>query len=86
MAIEKGTVKVVWISRGLNRIYSKMFDDAEDAKRFAAGKKDCLVFSLVWHRNYREYCWKLLPFGRHRLYTNALKIYRKKKLGRLFGL
>ncbi len=79
MAIEKGTIKVVWITKSTRRIYSKMFDDVESAKRFGERKKDYLVFKLLWNKNYKTFAWTLLPYGNYKLYERALRFYQKYK-------
>ncbi len=79
MPIEKGTIKVVWITKNTRHIYSKMFDKIEPAKRFGESKKDYLIFRLLWHKRFKEFAWTLLPYGNHKLYERALKFYQKYK-------
>jgi len=74
---ERGTIKVVWIKDDPSRIYSKMFDDLEEAKRFAKSKQDYIIFALVKQKQMRDFEWELLPFGKHRLYKLALRLYQK---------
>ena len=78
MPIEKGTIKVVWITADTKKIYSKMFDSAEAAEKFGSRKKDYIIFRLVWHKNHRVYCWTLMPYGKYKLYRKALSFYRKR--------
>ena len=79
MAIEKGTIKVVWITRSTRRIYSRMFDKIEPAKRFGESKKNYIIFRLLWHKKFRDFAWELLPYGNYKLYERALKFYQKYK-------
>lgn len=88
MAIEKGTIKVVWITKNTRRIYSRMFSNPGEAKIFGEGKRDYLAFRLVRHKGFREFSWTLLPYGKHKLYRNALQFYlrhKKTMTGRFFG-
>jgi len=77
--IEKGTYKVVWISKDTSKIYSKMFENVDHAKVYGKWKKDYLIFRLVKHRNHVEYTWTLMPYGNYKLYEMALKFYTKHK-------
>ena len=79
MVIEIGPYKVVWITKSTKRIYSKMFDDVESAKRFGESKKDYLIFRLLWHKKFRTFAWTLLPYGNYKLYERALRFYQKYK-------
>lgn len=79
MAIEKGTIKVVWITKSTKRIYSKMFDDVKSAEKFGKSKGDYLIFKLLWNRNYKTFGWTLLPYGNYKLYQGALRFYQKYK-------
>lgn len=79
MAIEKGTIKVVWITKSTKRIYSKMFENVKDAEIFGKKKKDYLIFKLLWNKNYKTFAWTLLPYGNYKLYERALRFYRKYK-------
>lgn len=74
---EKGTIKVVFIKDDSGRIFSKMFNDVEKAKQFAKTKKDYIIFALVKQKNMADFEWKILPFGKHRLYQLAIRLYRK---------
>lgn len=88
MPIEKGTIKVVWITKDTSRIYSKMFESEEKADAFGRAKKNYVIFRLNWHKKYKEYCWAILPYGKYRLYQKALGFYNKRgaKLAeKLFG-
>ena len=87
MTIEKGTVKVVWVTKNAKKIYSMMFDNAKDAEKFGRTKKDYLIFRLLWHRKFKAFAWALLPYGNYKLYEAALKLYQKcrKLLEKLFG-
>jgi len=85
---EKGIIKVVWLGSDQLRIYSRMFDDLEEAKQFAKSKKDCLVFSLLKQKKMKDFDWKLLPLGEYRLYKLAIRLYQKygNKLVKLLKL
>jgi len=85
---EKGTIKVVWIKDDSGRIYSKMFNQVEKARKFAETKKDYIIFGLVKQQKMKDFEWKLLPFGEHRLYKLAIRLYQKygNKLVKLLKL
>ena len=68
MAIEKGTIKIVWITKDTKKIHSKMFEDIAKARSFGEKKKDYLVFKLLRHKNFNEFSWALLPYGNYKLY------------------
>lgn len=70
---EKGKIKVVWIEDNPLKIYSKMFDKEKDAKDFGQKKKDYLIFALERQENMQEFSWKLLPYGKYRIYLNLVK-------------
>lgn len=74
---EKGTIKVVWIEHDPDEIYSKMFEDELDAERFAKKKGDYIIFSLVTQKNMEEFSWKILPYGKHKLYKKLIHNYQK---------
>ena len=74
---EKGIIKVVWLRSDQLRIYSRMFDDLEEAKQFAKSKKECIIFALVKQKNMKDFEWKILPLGEHRLYRLAIRLYQK---------
>lgn len=76
-AYERGTIKVVWVKNDPSRIYSRMFDDLEEAKRFAKSKEDYIIFALVKQKQMTDFEWKLLPYGKHNLYKLALRLYQK---------
>jgi len=89
--IEKGTIKVVWITKNIKRIYSRMFDDINDAKNFGESKNNYLIFRLLWHKKFRFFAWELLPHGNYKLYKSALKLYQWYKdkeivVKKIFGL
>ena len=75
-AYEKGQIKVVWIDDDPEKIYSKMFDTEEKAQKFAGQKKDFVIFSLETQTNMDEFSWKILPYGKYRVYLNLVKGYR----------
>ena len=79
MTIEKGTIKVVWITKNANRIYSKMFDDIKSAEKFGRTRKDYIMFRLLWNKNYKTFGWTILPYGKYKTYTGALNLYNKYK-------
>ena len=83
MAIEKGTIKIVWITKDTKKIHSKMFEDIAKARSFGEKKKDYLVFKLLWHKNFNEFSWALLPYGNYKLYQNALAFYQKHRSSKL---
>ena len=74
---EKGTIKAVWIKDDSGRIYSKMFNQVEKARKFAEIKKDYIIFALVKQKNMQDFEWKILPYGKYRLYQLAIRLYRK---------
>ena len=77
--LEKGTIKVVWITKNTKRIYSRMFDSIKQAQKFGESKKDYVVFRLLWHKRFKTFAWELLPYGNYKLYRSALKLYQKYK-------
>lgn len=77
---ERGKIKVVWIEDDPEKIYSKMFDTEKKAKKFAKGKKDCLVFILENQSNMEEFSWKLLPYGRYKLYLRLIGSLHTRKI------
>ena len=79
MAIEKGTIKVVWITKNTSRIYSKMFGDIKTAVAFGETKKDYVIFRLLWRKKFSEFSWELLPYGKYKLYKAGLNFYHKQK-------
>ena len=74
---EKGTIKVVWIKDDSGRIFSKMFNEVEKAKKFAESKKDYIIFDLIKQKNMEDFEWDILPYGQHKLYNLAVRLYRK---------
>lgn len=76
---KQGTVKVVWVEDGLEKISSKMFSSRKEASEFAKNKKDYLIFALEHQNNMEEFCWKLLPYGRHKLYLAVLKTFKRSE-------
>lgn len=70
---EKGTIKVVWIEDDPEKIYSKMFEGKKEAEEFTKEKKDYLVFSLEKQSNMEKFAWKLLPYGRYKLYLRLIR-------------
>lgn len=91
MSIEKGTVKVVWVTKNAKNIYSMMFDDTKEAEKFGRTKKDYLIFRLLWRRKFKSFAWALLPYGNYKLYEAALKLYwkfrgRKQMIERMFRI
>ncbi|MBI2579093.1 MAG: hypothetical protein HYW26_05255 [Candidatus Aenigmarchaeota archaeon] len=79
MAIEKGTIKVVWVTRNTRRIHSRMFEKVEEAEKFGKSKKDYLIFRLLWHKKFQTFSWEIMPYGNYRLYRAALGFYYKHK-------
>lgn len=77
--LERGTVKVVWLSDQINKVHSKMFDDLRSAQEFAKAKEDFLMFKLLTHKDYKDYSWEILPYGRYSLYKKAMELYKKYK-------
>ncbi len=73
---EKGTIKVVWVEKDIDSIYSKMFDDIHKAEEFGKEKKNYIIFALVRQKKMAEFSWKLLPYGKHRLYKLILNTYK----------
>lgn len=76
---EKGKVKVVWIERDPEKIYSKMFDTEKAAEQFAKTKGDYIIFALEKQRNMEEFCWRILPYGRYVLYKRLVKTVQGSK-------
>lgn len=76
---EKGTIKVVWMEVDVNRIYSKMFNDMEDAKLFAHDKQDYLIFALIKQKNMEQFEWELVRAGRYDLYSKLMTYYKRHK-------
>ncbi len=74
---EKGTIKVVWIEKSIETIYSKMFSSKKEAREFAAGKSDFLIFQLVSQDRMKEFSWQILPYGNFELYTKLMRRYKK---------
>lgn len=73
---EKGIVKVVWVDiENSDKIYSKMFNDEASAKEFAQSKQSHLIFKLEDQSNMEEFSWKILPFGKYKMYKFLLKNY-----------
>lgn len=70
---EKGTIKVVWVERDPEKIYSKMFNEEHEAEQFGETKDDYVIFALESQKGMEEFSWKLLPYGRHKLYTRLIK-------------
>jgi len=70
---EKGKVKVVWIESDPEKIYSKMFDSEKEAEKFAKVKVDYIVFALERQRNMEEFSWRILPYGKYKLYLLLVK-------------
>lgn len=73
---EKGKVKVVWVEDNPDKIYSKMFDNEEEADKFGSGKNDYVIFSLEKQSHMEEFEWKILPYGRYKLYQRLIKTLR----------
>jgi phage major head subunit gpT-like protein len=76
---EKGKIKVVWIEKDANKIYSKMFNELDKALKFTENKDDFLVFSLLKQKNLEDFSWKLLPYGKHKIYKFLFKSYKQIK-------
>jgi len=79
MVVEKGTIKVVWITKNTKRIYSKMFDSVKEAEKFGRKKKDYIISRLLWQKRYKTYAWEILPHGNYKLYLMALRFYQRHK-------
>lgn len=73
---EKGTIKVVWTESDPLRIFSKMFDGERAAQAFAEDKRDYVIFLLLQQKDMEEFSWKLLPYGKYKLYTILFRLYR----------
>lgn len=91
MVVEKGTIKVVWITKDAKKIYSKMFDSINEAEKFGRKKKDYIISRLLWQKRYKIYAWEILPYGNYKLYQAALKFYfrhrgKKAFIERLFRM
>lgn len=81
---EKGTIKVVWVEDNPRTIFSRMFEDEKEAEDFAEGKKDYIIFRLLYQKNMEEFSWEILPYGHHKIYTILVKTFRFLKKLRLF--
>lgn len=77
MAIEKGTIKVVWVTKNTKRIYSRMFENIELADMFGKTKKDYIIFRLVKQKNMKAFEWEILPYGKYKIYLKILEWYGK---------
>lgn len=77
--LEKGTVKVVWLSNQVNKVHSKMFDDLKSAREFAKTIEDFLMFKLLTQKDYKDYSWEILPYGNYNLYKTLIEFYKKHK-------
>lgn len=73
MAIEKGIIKVVWIGRNPDRIFSKMFESLKDAQKFTKKKRNFLIFKLLKEKKMMQFEWKILPYGKAKIYLGLLK-------------
>jgi len=71
--IERGTIKVVWVSKNPKKIFSKMFNSLKEAEEFANKKKKSLIFQLVKYNNMRHFEWNILPYGKAKIYLKLLK-------------
>jgi len=74
---EAGKIKVVWIETDPKKIYSKMFDEIEQALAFTKSKTDYLVFKLDRQEKMEKFEWSILPYGRYQEYDMAIKLYQK---------
>ena len=79
MAIEKGTIKVVWLPKNSKKICSMMFDDIDAAIKFGNKKKDYIVFKLIKHKDFKLFEWEILPYGRYKEYLALVQNYNKHK-------
>lgn len=71
---ERGKIKVVWVEQDPQKIYSKMFDTEKAAERFVKGKKeDYIIFALETQSNMEEFSWRILPYGKYKLYSLLVK-------------
>lgn len=73
---EKGLIKVVWLERDLDKIYSQMFENESSAVKFARPKKNFVIYKLLWQKNLNEFAWEILPYGNHKLYKIFLRLYK----------
>lgn len=78
---EQGKVKVVRLKGDNRKIYSKMFDDENKALEYAKNIEDYIIFSLVSQQNMEEFEWKLLPYGRYKLYLKVIEMFNRNKKG-----
>ena len=79
MIIEKGTIKVVWISRNSKRIHSMMFEDVKKADKFGKTKKEYIIFKLIKHKGMKSFEWEILSYGRYKEYLALIKNYNKHR-------
>ena len=77
--IERGTIKVVWITKDSRKLYSRMFDSAKDAEKFGRMKKDYIISKLLWHKGFKTFAWEILPYGNYKLYHMALRFYHRHR-------
>lgn len=78
-----GTIKLTWVDKNDNKIlYSKMFNDVEEALKNTYEKKNWLIFKLR-HSSNDGYDWELLPYGRSKSYKRSI-YFSDKPLLKLF--
>lgn len=81
MKIEStGTIKVVWVEGdNTEKIFSKMFDNIDEALKFSGQKEDFIIFKLTSQKDLEEFEWELLPHGRNKLYKAALSLFFRNR-------
>jgi len=73
MVIEKGTIKVVWLSKNRKKIFSKMFESEDEAEKFGKKKRKYLIFKLIKQKRMKEFEWEILHYGMADIYLMFLK-------------
>ena len=65
---ETGEIKIAWLEDNPAVLYSKMFDDLDEAQKWLRDKENKKHSALVFHKMYSEsgqYAWQMLPFGNY---------------------
>ncbi len=70
--------KVVYTKGTTEMFYEKLFDTINDATTFGHGLKDQWLLLSQAASAGSDASWKLLPYGGHKAYQNALSVYRMR--------
>jgi hypothetical protein len=71
-----GTIKLTWINpKNYKILESKMFNSVSEALANIPASKgnNWLVFELS-ETDGKKYKWKLLPYGKHKVYVNGMRL------------